>query len=143
MNNVIFSSASDEWSTPQNVYDQLNDEFNFNLDPCATHENHKCNRYFTKEQNGLNQWWGGGTIAFVNPPYSEISAWVKKCYYESLNPKSIVVMLIPARTDTKYFHDYILAQLLLLYILFPILSGNHFSSTAPQEQDCLPSSSSR
>lgn len=59
MNNVIFSSASDEWSTPQNVYDQLNDEFQFNLDPCATHENHKCNRYFTKEQNGLNQWWGG------------------------------------------------------------------------------------
>lgn len=107
MNNVIFSSASDEWATPQNVYDQLNAEFHFNLDPCATHENHKCNRYFTKEQNGLNQWWGVGTVAFVNPPYSEISAWVKKCYYESLNPKSIVVMLIPARTDTKYFHDYI------------------------------------
>ena len=62
MNNVIFSSASDEWSTPQNVYDQLNDEFNFNLDPCATHDNHKCNRYFTKEQNGLNQWWVGGVL---------------------------------------------------------------------------------
>lgn len=60
MNNVIFSSASDEWATPQHIYDELNAEFHFNLDPCATHENHKCNRYFTKEQNGLNQWCGGG-----------------------------------------------------------------------------------
>ncbi len=59
MNSVMFSSASDEWPTPQNVYDQLDTEFHFNLDPCATHENHKCSRYFTKEQNGLNQWWGG------------------------------------------------------------------------------------
>lgn len=59
MNKVLFSSNSDEWSTPQNIYSSLDTEFGFNLDPCATNENHKCERYFTKEQNGLLQNWGG------------------------------------------------------------------------------------
>ena len=65
MNKVLFSSNSDEWSTPQNIYNSLNAEFGFNLDPCATNENHKCERYFTKEQNGLLQNWGGGAHSFL------------------------------------------------------------------------------
>lgn len=106
MDTIIYSSKNDEWYTPQKIFDSLNEEFDFNLDPCATDENHKCDNYFTKEDNGLKQSWGGYRV-FCNPPYSEISQWVQKSYEESLKPNTIVVMLIPARTDTKYFHDYI------------------------------------
>lgn len=106
MNAIIYSSKNDEWCTPQETFNSLNEEFDFNLDPCATDENHKCDNYFTKEDNGLKQSWGGYRV-FCNPPYSEISQWVQKSYEESLKPNTIVVMLIPARTDTKYFHDYI------------------------------------
>lgn len=107
MNKVLFSSASDMWETPQNLFDELNREFNFDLDPCATPENAKCERYFTLADNGLTQNWGGVNV-FCNPPYGrEIYAWVKKCYEESKKPGTTVVMLIPARTDTRYFHDFI------------------------------------
>ena len=103
----MFSSNTDLWATPQSFYNKLNDEFRFNLDPCATSENAKCEKYFTKEENGLNQNWGGHKV-FCNPPYGrELSKWVKKAYEESLKPNTKVVMLIPARTDTKYFHEYI------------------------------------
>lgn len=103
---VMFSSKSDEWSTPQDIYEKLDNEFHFNLDPCATIENHKCNTFFTQNDNGLSKNWGGYR-AFVNPPYSQIKQWVKKCWEESTKPNTIVVMLIPARTDTRYFHEYI------------------------------------
>jgi len=103
---VMFSSKSDEWSTPQDIYNQLDNEFHFNLDPCSTEENHKCDTFFTQKDNGLSKNWGGYR-AFVNPPYSQIKQWVKKCWEESTKPNTIVVMLIPARTDTKYFHEYI------------------------------------
>lgn len=108
MNPVMFSSESNEWTTPQEFFDKLNEEFNFNLDPCSTDENHKCDRYFTKKQDGLKQDWGGQRV-FVNPPYgTEISKWVEKSYREGIKDNTLVVMLIPARTDTKYFHDFIL-----------------------------------
>ena len=104
---VMFSSKTDLWSTPQDFYDNLNEEFNFNLDPCSTHENAKCKKHFTKEEDGLKQDWGGYTV-FCNPPYGrEIKKWVKKCYEESKKDNTTIVMLIPARTDTSYFHDYI------------------------------------
>lgn len=103
---VLFSSKSDEWYTPQDLFNQLDSEFHFNLDPCATPESAKCERYFTKEQNGLTQKWGGSRV-FCNPPYSEISKWVEKAYRETREDNTLVVMLIPARTDTKYFHNYI------------------------------------
>lgn len=103
----MFSSKTDDWYTPNDFYEQLNKEFHFNLDPCANHENHKCDKYFTKEDNGLEKDWIGHTV-FVNPPYGrEIKDWVKKSYEESLKPNTTVVMLIPSRTDTQYFHDYI------------------------------------
>ena len=104
---LMFSSKSDEWATPQSIFDELNNEFGFDLDPCATEENHKTPRYFTKENDGLSQKWGGCRV-FCNPPYSQIGKWVAKAYYEGHQDNTIVVLLIPARTDTKYFHDYIL-----------------------------------
>lgn len=104
---LMFSSKTDMWSTPQEFFDSLNREFIFTLDPCATKENAKCKKYFTKEMNGLEQDWQGETV-FCNPPYGrEIGKWVEKSYKESLKNKTRIVMLIPARTDTRYFHDFI------------------------------------
>lgn len=102
----LFSSNSDEWETPKSVFDALDAEFNFTLDPCATEENHKCDLYFTKQQNGLSKSWGGQTV-FCNPPYSQIGLWVEKAFREGGKDNTIVVLLIPSRTDTKYFHNFI------------------------------------
>ena len=105
---IFFSSESNEWATPQSLFDELDKEFHFTLDPCCTHENAKCKRHFTVEEDGLRQNWGGESV-FCNPPYGKgIHKWVEKAWKESTKPNTIVVMLIPARTDTRYFHDYIL-----------------------------------
>lgn len=104
---ACMSSKTDNWATPQDFFDKLNEEFHFTLDPCADSENYKCDLFFTREQNGLNQDWGGHTV-FCNPPYGrEIADWVKYAYEQSQKPDTTVVMLIPARTDTRYFHEYI------------------------------------
>lgn len=104
---LMFSSKTDMWSTPQEFFNELNKEFNFTLDPCATKENAKCKIYFTKLEDGLKQDWGGYTV-FCNPPYGrEVGKWVEKAYKESKKENTTIVMLIPARTDTRYFHDYI------------------------------------
>ena len=104
---VLFSSESEEWATPQSLFNELDAEFHFNLDPCADESNHKCEKYFTKEIDGLLQDWQGYRV-FCNPPYGKkIADWVKKCYMEGAKENTIIVLLIPARTDTKYFHDYI------------------------------------
>ena len=106
-NNLMFSSVTDEWYTPIEFYNTLNKEFNFNLDPCATDINHKCEKYFTKEDNGLLQSWGGYNV-FYNPPYGRaIAAWVEKAYKEAKKDNTLIVMLLPARTDTKWFHSFI------------------------------------
>ncbi len=107
MNKILFSSQSDEWETPQEFYDTLNDEFHFTLDPCANELNHKCDKYFTIKDDGLKQNWGGQTV-FCNPPYGrKIYEWVKKASEESKKENTIVVLLIPSRTDTKYFHEFL------------------------------------
>ena len=106
-NELMFSSKTDLWSTPSDFFDKLNDEFHFTLDPCSTHENAKCYKHFTEEENGLLQDWGN-EVVFCNPPYGrQIKDWVKKSYEESQKDNTTVVMLIPARTDTIYFHEYI------------------------------------
>ncbi len=118
MNNALmFSSEKDNWETPQYLYDELNEKFNFTLDPCADEKNHKCELYYTKEQNGLLQDWQGHTI-FCNPPYGRKSTadWIKKCYEESLKPNTTIVMLIPARTDTKAFHQYIYHKAMIHFL---------------------------
>ena len=113
---LMFSSNSDEWYTPMDFFKLLNDEFHFNLDPCATSENHKCDTYFTREIDGLSQKWGGYRV-FCNPPYGRgIGDWVKKAYEESQEPNTLVVMLIPARTDTKWFHNYIYGKAEIRFI---------------------------
>ena len=106
---VHYSSKTNEWSTPQAFFDELNKEFNFTLDPCATSENAKCNKYFTVEDDGLKQDWSNDVV-FMNPPYGrEIKHWVQKAYEESLKGAT-VVCLIPARTDTRYWHEYIFGK---------------------------------
>lgn len=104
---MMFSSATDMWATPQSFFDDLNNEFHFTLDPCATKANAKCNKFYTIDEDGLQQDWKG-EVVFCNPPYGKmVSSWVRKCSQESKKPNTTVVALLPARTDTRYFHDYI------------------------------------
>lgn len=105
---VLWSSKSCNWSTPQDFFDKLNEEFHFTLDPCADEHNHKCDKYYTVEQDGLKQDWSGETV-FCNTPYGRsLFAWVKKCFKEVYAGNCpCAVMLIPARTDTRWFHDWI------------------------------------
>lgn len=108
MNEIHFSTNSVEWSTPEWFFERLDKEFHFTLDPCATDENHKCEKYYTEKQDGLAQDWGGETV-FCNPPYGKklTEKWVKKCAEEAQKARTTVVLLIPARTDTKAFHEYL------------------------------------
>jgi len=102
--NLMFSSETDLWSTPQDFFDKYNAIHNFDLDVCATKENAKCKSFYTLENDGLSQFWIGH--CWMNPPYGrEIGAWMKKAYESSLWGAK-VVCLVPARTDTKWWHDY-------------------------------------
>lgn len=104
INKGMFTSNTDLWATPQDFFDKLNEEFNFELDVCATKENAKCEKYFTEEMDGLKQEWTG--VCWMNPPYGrQIGKWLKKAYESSLNGAT-VVCLVPARTDTKWWHEY-------------------------------------
>ena len=103
---IHFSSKTDLWSTPQIFFDALNKEFNFDLDVCATHENAKCAEYFTESDDGLAKKWQG--VVWCNPPYGrEIVKWVKKANESSISG-STVVCLLPARTDTRWWHEYVI-----------------------------------
>lgn len=105
MNNALLSSKRHDWETPQAFFDELDREFHFTLDPCATPETAKCKKYYTPTENGLLQDWSGETV-FCNPPYGrELPKWIEKSAKESKHAK--VIMLIPARTDTIAFHEYI------------------------------------
>jgi len=108
---LMFSSKSDLWCTPQDLFDSLNKEFNFTFDLCATKKSAKCEKYYTPEQDALVQNPISESI-WCNPPYSrEVGKWVRKCYEIRLCADvNIVVMLLPARTDTTWFHDYILGK---------------------------------
>ena len=129
INNVLFTSNSDEWATPQDIFDKLNSEFDFDLDPCATSDNHKTDIYFTVEQNGLIQNWSGHKV-FCNPPYSKIDKWVEKAYREGRKDRTLVVMLIPARTDTRYFHNFIYNRVEIRFIKGRLKFG--------QSKNCAP-----
>jgi len=102
---VHFSSKTDLWSTPQYFFDKLNDEFNFTLDPCATAENAKCDKFYTKEDDGLSKDWSDERV-FMNPPYGrEIGRWVEKARNSGAQ---VVCCLVPARTDTRWWHNSII-----------------------------------
>jgi site-specific DNA-methyltransferase (adenine-specific) len=103
MNKGMFTSKTDEWSTPQDLFDELDAEFHFNLDPCCTVKNAKCRYTYTKDEDGLAHSWGDYRV-FMNPPYGrEIGKWMKHAYGCDAE---IVVCLVPARTDTAWWHDY-------------------------------------
>lgn len=104
--NIFFTSNSDEWSTPQNFFKELNNEFNFTLDPCSSDENFKCSNHFTIKEDGLSKSWKNQTV-FCNPPYSNVKEWIKKAFFEQKSVGGDIVLLVPARTDTKWFHEYV------------------------------------
>ena len=101
----MFHSKNDSWETPDDLFAELDDEFHFTLDACANSENKKCDVYFTKEKDGLLMPWEG--VVWCNPPYGHsVGRWVQKAS-ESAKGDATVVMLLFARTDTKWFHEYI------------------------------------
>lgn len=137
----MFSHASDEWATPKWVFDRFNALYHFTLDPCATPENALCEKYYTKEQDGLKQNWMGESM-LINPPYSNIGAWARKCaetFVATMKEKSVgdnsdletvIMLLVPARTDTRWFHDVIYRSTGLTFIKGR-LHFNDSKNTAP------------
>ena len=105
MDRVMFSSATDEWETPQALFDRLHRVFGFDVDVCATLDNAKCLTYITKQANALLTEWGG--TCWMNPPYGrDIGKWVEHAYTSAKRQRATVVCLLPARTDTRWWHDY-------------------------------------
>ena len=101
INQGMFTSTTDQWATPQDFFDKLNEEFGFTVDVCALPENAKCSVYFTPEIDGLKQDWLG--VCWCNPPYGRgIGKWIEK----ASQSEATVVCLVPARTDTAWWHDY-------------------------------------
>ena len=122
----MFSSKDLTWETPQQLFNQLDKEFNFTLDVCALPETTKCQKYFTPQINGLKQEWSG--TCWMNPPYGkEIGIWLEKAYNESLKGVT-VVCLIPSRTDTKYWHDYCMRADEIRFIKGRLKFGNSTNS---------------
>lgn len=100
---LMFSSKTDLWETPQELFDKYDEIYHFETDVCALSENAKCAKFYTPEMDGLKQEWAG--VCWCNPPYGrQIGKWIKK----AAAANATVVMLLPARTDTKWFHDYCL-----------------------------------
>lgn len=122
---VHFSSKTDLWSTPQSLFDSLNSVYRFTLDPAASKENAKCSRFYTQEENGLKQSWESERV-FLNPPYGrEIGKWVQKA---AVGGASVVVALLPARTDTRWWHDYIQGKAEVHFIKGRLKFGNQKNS---------------
>lgn len=105
MNPALYSSNKDDWETPDHIFYAANQRHKFTLDVCADERNHKCTKYFTESDNGLMQTWSDN-ICWMNPPYSANSDWMAKAV-EEFKKGTTVVCLVPARTDTKWFHKYV------------------------------------
>jgi len=103
---LMFSSKTDMWSTPQAFFDEWDEKYHFTLDACASPDNAKCSEYFTEEDDALQQEWRG--VVWMNPPYGrKIKHWIKKAH-DSAQEGATVVCLIPSRTDTVYWHEYVM-----------------------------------
>lgn len=113
INHGLFTSNKEDWETPQDLFNKLNEKYHFTFDLAASDSNAKCKSYFTETDDSLSQNWHriSGNV-FLNPPYGrELHKWVKKAYEESLlKAEGDIVMLIPARTDTSYWHDFIFGK---------------------------------
>lgn len=106
INKGLFTSNTDMWETPWDFYNSLDAKYHFETDVCATERNAKAMKFFTPEMNGLAQEWTG--VCWMNPPYGrEIGKWVRKAYESARDNGATVVCLLPARTDTAWWHDYI------------------------------------
>ena len=113
---LMFSSVKDDWETPQDLFDELDDEFHFTLDAASSNLNAKCEKHYTVEDDGLSQSWAGNNV-FLNPPYGRnMKDWMRKAYEESQAENTIVVVLVPARTDTAWFHDYVYGKAELRFL---------------------------
>lgn len=127
LENLHFSSKTDNWQTPPLFFERLDAVFHFTLDPCADERNAKCKKYYTAWDNGLAQSWDGERV-FMNPPYGRaIGDWVKK----ASEAKALVVCLLPARTDTRWWHDHVVAKGGLIIFLKGRLSFGDGSAPAP------------
>lgn len=123
---ALYSSQTDMWETPQDLFDDLDREFHFDLDVCAIPENAKCKKFYTPEQDGLRQPWDG--TCWCNPPYGrDIGKWVRRALFASFGGAT-VVMLLPARTDTKWFHDYIYKRAEIRFVKGRLKFGNSKNS---------------
>jgi site-specific DNA-methyltransferase (adenine-specific) len=122
---AMFSSKSAEWATPQHFFDKLEEFFGtFTLDPCSNASNYKVKNHFTEKDDGLAQDWGGHNV-FMNPPYGRtIKHWVEKAYNESRKENTTVVALLPARTDTKYWHEFVMKAEALYFVKGRLKFGN-------------------
>lgn len=105
LSKVVFSRKSDEWRTPKDLFKKLDQEFYFTLDAACTKSNCLCKKGYTKKQNGLTRSWSGERV-WVNPPYSSIKEWVAKAWESAHSKNTRIVMLVPARTDTRWFHAF-------------------------------------
>jgi site-specific DNA-methyltransferase (adenine-specific) len=127
---VMFSSKSNEWTTPKAFFDKLDKIFGpFTLDPCCDGINNLTQHYFTEQQDGLSQSWQGHTV-FMNPPYSrgELKRWIQKAHEESQKKNTMVVALIPSRTDTKYWHEYVMKARHIMFVKGRIKFGDGTNS---------------
>jgi site-specific DNA-methyltransferase (adenine-specific) len=123
---LMFSSNDQTWETPTDFFKRLDLEFKFDIDVCAFPETAKCPRYFTPEINGLAQSWAPLTC-WMNPPYDQTARWIEKAYSEALKG-AIVVCLIPARTDTQYYHDFCMRASEIRYVKGRLKFGNSKNS---------------
>lgn len=113
---AAFSSDRMDWETPQDLFEELDARYHFTLDAAASDANAKCDRYYTSADDGLAQDWAGETV-FLNPPYGrELPRWVAKAAGEALKPGTLVVLLVPARTDTRWFHQYLYRRAQITFI---------------------------
>lgn len=132
--NVHFSSKTPEWSTPQEVFNALNKEFRFTLDPASTDENAKCEKHYTVADDGLSKSWRGERV-FVNPPYGRvIGAWVQKM---AEGGADVCVALLPARTDTRWFHEYIQGKAQIRFIRGRLKFGDCANSAPFPSMICI------
>lgn len=132
---VMFSSATDMWATPQDFFDKLDQEFRFDLDACATADNAKCEKFWRPEDDGLKQPWEG--VVWCNPPYGrDIGKWVAKAVRSALEGAT-VVMLLPARTDTRWFHRWIYRRAEIRFIPGRLKFGSGRSSAPFPSMVCI------
>lgn len=129
---VLYSSKSEEWETPQDLFDQLNAQFSFTLDAAATAENAKCEEFLTREDDALAESTNWPGTVWLNPPYGRgLYSWIEKAWWECMGG-STVVMLLPSRTDTQWFHDFIYNKAEVIFLRGRLkFSGNKNAAPFP------------